>query len=74
MINSPLYLSNYPIGHLIEFQLTEHFRGKDFAEESLRIYKLGNIIPQKWMNEAVGDNISIQPLLKAAGEALKTIK
>ena len=74
MIDNPLYLSNYPVGHLIDFQLDGYLKGKNFADEVLRIYTLGNIIPQYWMNEAVGEEISIKPLLDATEEALKTIK
>ena len=73
MIDNPLYLSNYPVGHLIDFQLDGYLKGKNFADEVLRIYTLGNIIPQYWMNEAVGEEISIKPLLDATEEALKTI-
>ncbi|MDR1416602.1 MAG: hypothetical protein LBJ57_04190, partial [Prevotellaceae bacterium] len=41
MIDYPLYLPNYPMGHLIEFQLEEHLRGKNFAAEVMRIYRMG---------------------------------
>ncbi len=74
MINSPLYLSNYPVGHVIEFQVDEHLKGKNFANEVDRMYTLGRITPQAWMQGAVGKPISIDPMLKAADEALKVIK
>jgi hypothetical protein len=74
MINSPLYLSNYPMGHLIEFQLEAHLRGKDFAAEVLRIYKMGRLIPQLWMKQATGHEVSIAPMLKAASEAVEKLK
>ena len=73
MIDNPLYLSNYPVGHLIEFQLDQWFKGKNFADESLRIYSTGRLIPQLWMKNAVGKEISIQPLLDATSEALKVV-
>ncbi|MBL7137418.1 MAG: hypothetical protein ISS17_01415 [Bacteroidales bacterium] len=73
MIDNPLYLSNYPVGHLIDFQLDGYLKGKNFADEVLRIYTLGDIIPQYWMKEAVGEEISIRPLLEATEEALSTI-
>ncbi|NQV03029.1 MAG: hypothetical protein HQ542_10305, partial [Bacteroidia bacterium] len=38
MIDNPLYLSNYPVGHLIDFQLDGYLKGKNFADEVLRIY------------------------------------
>jgi hypothetical protein len=74
MIDNPLYLSNYPVGHLIEFQLDQWFKGKNFADETLRIYSTGKLIPQLWMKNAVGLEISIQPLLKATDEALTVVK
>jgi hypothetical protein len=73
MIDNPLYLSNYPVGHLIDFQLDGYLKGKNFADEALRIYSQGRLIPQLWMKGAVGEEISIQPLLRATEEALKVV-
>jgi hypothetical protein len=70
MLNSPLYLANYPMGHLIEFQLEAHLRGKPFAEEILRIYRLGRLAPQEWMRQATGQEVSIEPMLNAVGTAV----
>jgi hypothetical protein len=74
MIEDPLYLSNYPVGHLIEFQLTQFFKGKDFGTEAIRIYSAGRMIPQLWMKNAVGSEISTKPLLDATDAALKVIR
>jgi hypothetical protein len=74
MIDNPLYLSNYPVGHLIEFQLDQFLKGKNFADEALRIYSSGRLIPQLWMKHAVGTEISIKPLLDATDDALKVLK
>jgi hypothetical protein len=74
MIEDPLYLSNYPVGHLIDFQLARFFKGKNFADESIRIYSTGKLIPQLWMKNAVGSEISIKPLLDATDAALKVVK
>ncbi|MCX6267349.1 MAG: hypothetical protein NTW16_08345 [Bacteroidetes bacterium] len=71
MIDNPLYLSNYPVGHLIDFQLDQFLKGKSFADETVRIYSAGRLIPQIWMKNAVGSEISIQPLLDATDAALK---
>lgn len=70
MIDNPLYLSNYPVGHLIDFQLDGYFKGKDFGKESMRIYSTGRLIPQLWMKNAVGEEISIKPLVEATRNAL----
>jgi hypothetical protein len=70
MINVPLYLPNYAYGHIIEFQLAEFLEDKDFAQEFERIYGLGRLIPQQWMQEATGSKISVQPILNSVNEAL----
>lgn len=71
MIDNPLYLSNYPIGHLISFQVEGQMKGKSMADEMQRMYTQGRIIPQLWMNNSVGVDISAEPLLKAVREALE---
>jgi hypothetical protein len=68
-----LYLHSYPLGHIIDFQLKEYLRNKDFGKEIERIYSLGSITPEAWMMQAVGQPLSVDPLLKASGEALKSL-
>jgi hypothetical protein len=70
MIDASLYLPNYPLGHIIAFQVEEHMKGGDMAQEMERMCKLGSITPDLWMKEAVGGPISTAPLLHAAEEAL----
>lgn len=74
MIDNPLYLSNYPVGHLIDFQIDGFIKDKKFSDEVDRMYKLGRLVPQAWMKGAVGEPIAIEPMLKAVDEALKVIK
>ncbi len=74
MIDYPLYLPNYPMGHLIDFQIEQQVKGKNLAEEIDRMYRQGCIIPQLWMQHAVGAPISIDPLLAATAEALKELQ
>jgi hypothetical protein len=74
MISNPLYLSNYPLGHIIDFQIEQYIADKNFASEIQRIYQLGSIIPQEWMKQAVGMELSIQPTLIATAEAVKAIR
>lgn len=73
MIDYPLYLSAYPIGHLIDFQIEKHIEGKNFGNEVMRIYSKGRIIPQMWMKEAVGEELSVRPLLEAVDNAMNKI-
>ena len=74
MINSPMYLPNYAFGHLIHFQLEEHFKTHQLAPEVERIFALGQLTPNEWMMKAVGTPLSNQPILKAAGEAIEHLK
>lgn len=73
MIDNPLYLANYPMGHLIEFQLEEYLQGKSFASEVLRIFRLGRLTPQLWMKEAVGAELSVDATLRAAAAAVEKL-
>ena len=74
MINSPLYLANYPFGHIIEFQLEAWFAGRKLAQEVDRIFALGTLTPQVWMQQAVGSKVSTQPLLDAVKNAVPEIR
>ena len=74
MIQNPLYLSNYPYGRLIMFQLEEYLQERDFAEEVLRIFSLGQLTPMYWMERAVGQQISNQPMFNAVEKAVQALK
>ncbi len=71
MIDNPLYLSAYPVGHLIQFQIEQYMAGKKLPDEVYRMYTLGLLAPQVWMKEAVGQPLSAEPVLKAAERALE---
>ncbi len=73
MIASPLYLANYSFGHLIDFQIEQYLTGKNFSDEVDRIWSIGKLTPEIWMQEAVGESISIKPMIEATEEALKHI-
>ncbi|HPT12526.1 MAG TPA: hypothetical protein PLP69_07845 [Bacteroidales bacterium] len=70
MVDNPLYLANYSYGQIIKFQLEEYLSGKDFSDEIDRIYKQGRLTPQCWMQQAVGQKLSTQPILNALEKAL----
>lgn len=74
MIQSPLYLMNYPYGRLIMFQLEDYMAGKDFAKESMRIFSIGQLTPRQWMQKAVGAQISNDPIFAAVQKALLVVK
>ena len=70
MIYRTIYLPAYPVGHLIDFQLETYMEGKSLASEVQRIFTAGNIVPQLWMKNAVGEGISGQATLDAAQNAI----
>ncbi|HRP02937.1 MAG TPA: hypothetical protein PLE30_09860 [Candidatus Kapabacteria bacterium] len=74
IISYPLYLSAYPLGHLIEFQIEQHIKNRDFGKEVERITSLGRLTPLYWMSQAVGAPLSIKPTLDAAQEAINKLK
>ncbi|MGE5480219.1 MAG: hypothetical protein ACM3U1_07295 [Chloroflexota bacterium] len=74
MIDNPLYLSAYPIGHLIEFQMEKQMKGKNLASEMERMLRQGRLTPKYWMLGAVGSELSAEPVLEATREALKVVK
>ncbi len=74
MIVYSLYLPDYPLGHIIMFQIEQYLKDKLPGEEMERMCTLGNITPDAWMRSAVGEPLSVQPLLKAAREALDAIR
>lgn len=75
MVNSPMYLPNYPFGHIIEYQLEEYFSKlpdpRCIGPEITRIYRLGRLTPQIWMQQAVGSRVTTEPILKAVDRIIK---
>ena len=74
MVGYALYLPGYPIGQLVQFQLEEHLAKcktpAEFAKEYIRIYQQGKLTPDAWMRGAVGESMSVEPILKAVRQAL----
>jgi len=74
MIRDVLYLPDYPIGHLIAFQIEEQMRKADrFGAEFERIAKFGNLAPDLWMKNAVGAPVGAESLLSATRRALREV-
>lgn len=77
MISYPLYLSAYPFGLLVHFQLEQHWAQMTPAELAAdidRVFKLGRLTPNAWMQAAVGADVSVSPLLEAVRQALPAPK
>jgi hypothetical protein len=74
MVAYPLYLPDYPIGHLIDFQIEQYIQGRSLATEMERMCVQGKITPDAWMRGAVGAPLSAAPINAAAADALKTVR
>ncbi|MBK9089249.1 MAG: hypothetical protein IPL90_09470 [Holophagales bacterium] len=71
MIDSFLYLPDYPLGHLIAFQVERHLEKETaVGPEIERMAKQGRLTPDLWMKGAVGAPVGPEALLQATTEAL----
>ncbi len=75
MIDSFLYLPDYPIGHMIAFQIEEQMKKTgSIGPEFERMAKAGRIAPDLWMQNATGRPVGPDALLSAAERAVGVIK
>jgi len=71
MIDSFLYLPDYPIGHLIAFQIEEQMKkAGSIGPEFERMAKEGRVTPDLWMEHATGKPVGPDALLEATQRAL----
>jgi hypothetical protein len=71
-VSHPLYLADYPLGHLIAAQIEEHLsRSASLGAEVERMASQGRLTPDLWMQRATGAPVSARALLSAAEEALR---
>lgn len=74
MVAYALYLPDYPLGHIIEFQIGQNLNKENFGKEIERMCVQGRIMPEVWMLGAVGQGLSPEPMLEAARQAVKLLK
>jgi hypothetical protein len=75
MIDSFLYLPDYPIGHLIAFQIEEQVKKTGtIGPEFERMAKMGRVTPDLWMERATSKPVGAEALLSATEEALKQMQ
>ncbi|MGE3843339.1 MAG: hypothetical protein AB7I50_17350 [Vicinamibacterales bacterium] len=75
MIDAILYLPDYPIGHLISYQIEEQIRkGAALGVEFERMARIGSIVPDAWMKQATGRPVGPEALLAATSRALSTLQ
>jgi len=74
MIDYPLYLPDYALGHIVAAQVAEALQQGDFGRQVERLMRLGNLTPDAWMRAAVGEGVSAAALLRNARAALETVR
>jgi hypothetical protein len=75
MIESFLYLPDYPIGHMIAFQIERQMeKAGSIGPEFERVAKLGNIAPDLWMTQATGAPVGPEALLAETEKALAAVR
>ena len=73
MISYFLYLPDYPMGHMIAFQIEEQMRKAGaIGPEFERMAKMGSVTPDLWMINATGKPVGPEALLAATKQALVT--
>jgi hypothetical protein len=73
LVAYPLYVTDYPIGHLIAFQIERQLdKGGKVGVEFERMAKQGSITPDAWMVGATGAPVGPEALLAAAAKVLGT--
>ena len=74
MIDSFLYLPDYPIGHMIAFQIEEQMKkAGSIGPEFERMTKMGDVTPDLWMVHATGRPVGPEALLEATQAALTAV-
>lgn len=74
MINSFLYLPDYPIGHMIAFQIDRQMeKAGSIGPEFERMTTVGNVTPDVWMTRATGAPVGPEALLAETEKALGEI-
>lgn len=75
MIDAFMYLPDYPIGHLIAFQVEAQMKqAGNIGSEFERMAKMGRVSPDLWMENATGKPVGAEALLAAAEQALHAVE
>lgn len=74
MISYPLYLADYPLGHLIAYQIEEQIRKVgNVGTEFDRMVRIGNVAPDLWMLQATGSKVGPKAIIGATEKVLKQL-
>lgn len=72
MIEAPLYLPDYAVGHMIALQIEQHMeKAGRIGPEFERMARLGAVAPDVWMKQATGAPVGPEALLAAAAKAIE---
>ena len=75
MIDSMLYLPDYPVGAMIARQVEQQIaRSGNLGGEFERMTSQGRLTPDLWMKKATGAPVGPEPLLQAAERALEQLQ
>jgi hypothetical protein len=75
MIDSFMYLPDYPIGHLIALQIEAQMKKVgNIGSEFERMAKVGRVSPDLWMQNATGSPVGAEAMISVAEAALMKIK
>jgi hypothetical protein len=75
MINSMLYLPDYPVGAMIARQVEQQIaRSGNLGAEFERMTSLGRLTPDLWMQKATGAPVGPAALLEATSRALTQVR
>jgi len=74
MIHSFLYLPDYPLGHMIAFQIEAQVeKAGNLGNEFERMATIGSLVPDLWMQKATGAPVGPEALLSATQKALAEV-
>jgi oligoendopeptidase F len=74
MIDSYLYLPDYPMGHLISAQIEKKVaEAGSIGPEFERMATFGAVLPDLWMRNATGSPVGAEALLAETADALKIV-
>ncbi len=74
MIDSFLYLPDYPIGHMIAHQIEEQIKkAGSLGQEFQRMARRGRVTPDLWIENATGRPVGPEALLQSAEMALQVV-
>jgi hypothetical protein len=75
MIDSFLYLPDYPVGHMIAFQIEQQMdKVGNLGPEFERMATVGAVTPDLWMKKATRAPVGADALLAATDKALNDLK